>query len=126
MLRTIEEDGRIWSNAWWVNHFDTGFGQEGDSGGRVALENGEQVLGHLVGSVGVIGRKGQRQMGIVQELGMILRYIEKEAHVGKAQAGRPQSVAGRSTVEISLDVDLIKYWKEFAEGFRRLAVTAKK
>lgn len=107
MCRTIEEAGRIWSNSWWVNHFDTGFGQEGDSGGRVALEDQELVLGHLVGSVGVIGRNGQRQMGIVQDMETILDFVER-ARTGKkrARTGRQiglvnATIVGKSIVTIT-------------------------
>jgi hypothetical protein len=106
MLRTIEEDGRIWTNAWWVNHFDSGFGQEGDSGGRVALEGNELVLGHLVGSVGVLGRKGQRQMGIVQEMATILDYIKEKTGAGKDHA-RPATFE-RSTGKISGGIGRVK------------------
>jgi hypothetical protein len=115
MLRTIEEDGRRWANAWWVNHFDTGFGQEGDSGGRVALEDNELVLGHLVGSVGVIGRKGQRQMGIVQELETILRYIERGAGVGRDHAAN-SGTARRPTGEVSRDNGHVKVPHPVAEA----------
>ena len=79
MLRTIDGDGRRWINSWWVN-----WSRDRSAEWRPAVaprSKTQQILGIWLWSAGTIGRKGQRQSGIVQELETVLGYIERESRI---------------------------------------------
>jgi hypothetical protein len=80
LLATRALGGRIWTNCWNVTELSEGFAQEGDSGGVVLTEN-NQVLGHLVGAVGKLRRRG-RQCGLVQDITTTLSALRQ--HYGNA------------------------------------------
>lgn len=66
-VRSSKEKDRYWSNCWTMFEIGGGFAQPGDSGGLVRAEDGA-IVGQLVASMGVVGRNGRRQAGLVQDI----------------------------------------------------------
>lgn len=80
-IRSPTDKDRHWSNCWTMFEIAGGFAQPGDSGGLVRAEDGT-IVGQLVGSMGVVGRGGRRQAGLVQDihtaLGPVANWIGRD------------------------------------------------